>query len=261
MISKREGREVFGEDPAAYDAARPQYPTRVYEILAEKRALGPGVATFEIGPGSGLATRTVLGSGNSPYVAIESDARFAHFLSERHPELTILNSTFEDASLEEAVYDFGFAATSFHWLEEDEALAKVAKLLRPGGVWAAWWHVYGDPRRDDPFREATNEVLGRLAQSPSAGSRGIPFALDVEARIAALKRHLVSAEYELISWTLTLDTAGVRALYATFSEVARLPQAERALVLEQLEAVARTRFGGAAHRNVVTAVYTASLSG
>ena len=36
------GRSVFGGDPAAYDAIRPDYPEAVYAILRERCGLGPG---------------------------------------------------------------------------------------------------------------------------------------------------------------------------------------------------------------------------
>jgi len=49
------------------------------------------------------------------------------------------------------------------------------------------WNVFGDDSRPDSFHEATKAVLNGPS-SPSAGARNIPFALDVEARVAALKR-------------------------------------------------------------------------
>src|SRR5438309_1460157 len=53
-------RRLFGGDPGGYDRARPDYPSRVYEILRARCGLRPGAATLEIGPGSGLATRRLL---------------------------------------------------------------------------------------------------------------------------------------------------------------------------------------------------------
>jgi len=51
----------------------------------------------------------------------------------RDEALTVVSSSFEDAALDEASFDLGVSATAFHWLNEDFALAKVAKLLRPNG--------------------------------------------------------------------------------------------------------------------------------
>ena len=70
--------------------------------------------------------------------------------------------------LQEASFDMGLCATAFHWLDEDLALTKVAKLLRPGDWWAMHWNVFGDSRRADPFHEATKYLFSKVL-SPSAG--------------------------------------------------------------------------------------------
>ncbi|MFG1885967.1 hypothetical protein [Micromonospora sp. NPDC049102] len=49
-------RGSFDEDPDNYQAARPGYPRRVYEVLADY-GLRPGARVLEIGPGTGQVTR------------------------------------------------------------------------------------------------------------------------------------------------------------------------------------------------------------
>lgn len=76
----------------------------------------------------------------APFRAIEPDPRLAAFLRQTvpHSSLQIDQSTFEDADLAPASFDLGIAATSFHWLEQVGALAKVNKTLKAGGWWAMW---------------------------------------------------------------------------------------------------------------------------
>src|SRR5215208_4481156 len=74
---------LFGADPANYHDARPEYPERVYDLLTTRCGLGPGTATLEIGPGTGLATHRLLALGADPLVAVEPDARLAQFLTDR----------------------------------------------------------------------------------------------------------------------------------------------------------------------------------
>lgn len=188
-IDRQAGRRAFGLDPAGYHSSRPDYPAWVYETLCSRCGLTRGAATFEIGAGTGIATRRLLVLGAEPMVAIEPDARLANFLQSNNPDsaLKVIVCTFEDAVLENFTFDLGVCATAFHWIEEDAALAKIARLLRPGGWWAAFWNVFGDHSRPDPFHLATKEMLGEPS-SPSAGERGVPFGLDAEARLAALKR-------------------------------------------------------------------------
>ena len=72
--------------------------------------------------------------------------------------------TFEDAELSDATFDLGISATAFHWLDEAAALAKIARLLKPGGWWAALWNVYGDDAYPDLFTKAA-ALLESLARN------------------------------------------------------------------------------------------------
>ncbi len=37
---------------------------------------------------------------------------------------------------------------------------------RPGGWWASWWIVFGDPARDDPFHDTTQRWLLGVENKP-----------------------------------------------------------------------------------------------
>lgn len=245
VIDRRCGRDAFGADPAAYHAARPAYPVWVFDTLVARCGLAPGTSVFEVGPGTGTATRRLLDFGADPLVAVEPNARLAAYLRCTTPDhaLTVQVEPFEDARLPESTFDLGVSATAFHWLDEDSALRKVARLLRPGGWWAMVWNVFGDDSRPDPFHDATKDLLAG-PHSLAAGARGIPFGLDAEARIEALRRtHAFDAvEHRIERWPLHLDPDEVVALYATYSNVTIRP--DRESVLAHLRRIARDAFGG-----------------
>src|SRR5271156_6674162 len=163
LIHRMFGRQAFGRDPAGYDAARPAYPGWVFDFLRERCGLVPNAATFEIGAGTGTATRRLLELGANPLLAVEPDDRLAAFLRKTIPDkaLKVVVAPFEEAVLQEASFDLGLSAPAFHWLNEDFALTKVAKLLRPGGWWAMLWNVFGDSCRPDPFHEATKSLVNK----------------------------------------------------------------------------------------------------
>jgi SAM-dependent methyltransferase len=260
-LGTEEGRRAFGADVANYDAGRPDYLEWVYERLQGRCGLKPGTRTFEIGPGTGLATAKLLKHGASPLVAIEPDARLAKFLRNKlGGDLQVLNATFEDVRLEQGRFDLGAAATSFHWMEQKGALSKIASALRSGGWWAAWWNVYGDPERADPFHEATKELLRNQPKSPSHYA-GLPhpFALDTSARLADINAvgDFVDAGVEIRKWSITLSAKQVRGLYATFSQFSVLEPGERERLLDGLECIAKEEFAGQVVRNMRTALYTA----
>jgi SAM-dependent methyltransferase len=261
-IDRALGQRVFGTDPAGYDRARPGYPPRVYEILRERCDLRPGTRTFEVGPGTGQATRHLLRLGASPLIAVEPDERLARFLTAAlgaTAGLEVRVAAFEDAGLPGGWFDLGAAATALHWLDPETALRKAAHLLRPGGWWAAWWNVFGDPARRDEFHEATQGLLAPLDGGPSSGPSRRPFALDAEARLADLRAvgEFDDVAGEVIRWEATFDTAQLRALYATFSPIRRLPPAEQQRLLEALGRIADDHFGGRVERPMVTPIYTA----
>lgn len=257
-IDREFGRRAFGLDPRGYHAARPEYPDWVFEILCDRCGLARDTATFEIGAGTGIATRRLLELGANPLIAIEPDDRLATFLHEtipvKAPAVSI--STFEDAVLHEASFDLGVSATAFHWLDEGPALTKVATLLRPGGWWAMFWNEFGDPNRSDPFHEATKTLLAG-PMSPSAGNGQRSFALDADARLAALEHtgSFENLEHRTSEWSLSLDPDQTVALYATYSNINI--REDRGVVLAELYRIAHDEFHGRVTRNMVTSLYIA----
>jgi SAM-dependent methyltransferase len=260
-INRQFGRQAFGGNPASYHNSRPGYPDWVYATLVSRCGLRRDAAVFEIGAGTGTATRRLLELGANPLTAVEPDNRLATFLcSNPDKALKVIVAPFEEAPLEAETFDLGVSATAFHWLDEGPALGKIANLLRPGGWWAAFWNVFGDDSQPDPFHEATKELLGPPA-NPSAGERGIPFALDSVARLAAIER---TGAFDVVEsqtgrWPLVLDANQTVALYATYSNVSVRP--DRAAVLTEIGRIARDVFANRVVRNMITSLYNARRAG
>jgi SAM-dependent methyltransferase len=259
-FARSEGRSVFGPVAASYEDARPDYPERVFDILRERCGLGPSSRVLEIGAGSGKATRRLSEAG-AEVVAVEPSPPLAEVLSAQLSSadgLEIVGAAFEDAHLSPSSFDLVVAATSFHWLNQALALPKIVSILRPGGWLALWWNVFGDPDLPDPFHNATEQILNDLEPSPSEGPGGMPFSLDVRARTSELEESgFENIEYEALRWTLTLDPSETRRLYATYSNIARLPRARREAILDSIEHVGASQFGGRVERQMVTPIYTA----
>ena len=256
-------RRLFGGDPGGYDRGRPDYPSRVYEILTGRCGLRSGVATLEIGPGSGLATRRLLALGADPLVAVETDERLATYLSEQlraegHP-IDLRVEAFEEAALDASSFDLVVSATAFHWLDQAVALAKVGRILKRGGWLANWWNVFGDAFGVDAFHEATKHVMAPLGR-PAANPDGrLPFPLDAEARLADLRAAGVFDEidHEVVPWPARFDPSQIRALYGTFPNVSGLPEPRRSEILDALAAVVESEFCGLVERTFYTSIYIA----
>jgi SAM-dependent methyltransferase len=261
QIDRSEGRRLFGSDPATYDSARPGHAGRVYEVLEERCGLRTGSRVLEIGPGTGQATRRLLDLGADPLVAIEPDPALADYLRDSLGDrVDVRRTTLEDAELDPNWFELGAAASCFHWVEESKGLAKVASSLRPGGWWAMWWTLFGEGRRKDAFMRAVDPLLQDLPSSPSSGwsSKRPAFALDVEARSAALARAgFTAVEHEVAGWPAEWDSAGIRALYSTFSPIRKLDDSSRERLLDEIETIAERDFGGRVRRTLTTSLYTA----
>ena len=64
-------------------------------------------------------------------------------------------------------------------------------------------------------------------------------------------------QHELERWEARWDTTGIRALYGTFSPIARLDEARKTEILDGIAEIAERDFGGRVERTLVTSLYTA----
>ena len=263
-----EPRELFGQDVASYDAGRPGYPHRVYEVLEERAGLAPGCAVVEVGPGTGQATAELLGHG-AEVTAVELSEELAAVLREKlsDRQLSVLVGSFEEVELPPSSFDLVAAATSFHWVPPARGLQRAADVLRPGGSIALWWNYYGDPARPDPFHDALTPVLERLApelldpdRSATGGVGRHPHALDSGAREGEIiaNGRFGRVYHEVIPWTGRHRPGELRALFGSYSPWLALPIDRRRRVLDALEELAVGQFGGLVERPYLTPVYVAS---
>jgi SAM-dependent methyltransferase len=254
---------VFGRDPASYDRARLEYPPRVFEVLTGRCGLRRGTATFEIGPGTGKATRRLLELGANPLTVIEPNRRLADYLTGAVPagenQLQLVLSTFEKARLPRATFDLGVAATSFHWLPQRSSLRKVARLLRSGGWWAEWGNLHGDPSRPDTLHQAMQPLYEELRPSPRRGTEAEPLSSVRLRRIELLSSldlfDRIHGEH--IHWGVPMTTDRIVLLWSTFSDITTLPARKRAWFLQQLRSIVEGQFNGRVVLRGITPLFTA----
>jgi SAM-dependent methyltransferase len=259
-IDRQEGRRLFGLNPQGYEDARPDYPEWIFERLCDLGVLGDGTATLEIGPGTGRATRKLLERGANPLTLIEPDERFVEMLESVTQEFgshcTVSHQSFEASVLPAGHFDLAVAATAFHWIEPLSGLRKIRHVLKRDGATALIWNVLQDLDKEDPFHDATKELLANLAISPSGAPDSIPFALNRDAREAdAAAAGFASVEYFESRWTLVLNPEQIGQLYEGFSHIQRLAPDSRATVLGELRQIAEHQFSGTVERNVTSCLY------
>lgn len=243
------GRHIFGADAAGYASARPHYPESLYAALAAQGALVPGADVFEIGPGTGQASRRLIAADVGSLTLVEPDPVLAGELASLGDPVRVVNAPLEDAGLLANAFDLGVAATSFHWVDAARGLPIVHALLRPGGVWAMWWTVLHDPEAD-LFSRAVLPLLKDAELPPSLrGPEQRHYSLWTDDRLAELRAAgFMRAEHQMHEMTVRMTAAEMRALYATFSMIRRMAPPMRARVLDEIEAVGEQGFGGVIER-------------
>jgi ubiquinone/menaquinone biosynthesis C-methylase UbiE len=140
-----------------YDRARPTPPAELVDLLTQWAGVGsPDVVDL----GAGTGRSTVLWSGRAAsVVAVEPSADMrasAERLVAGRPGFTVVDATAEQTGLPDESADIVTASQVLHWFDADRALPEVARILRPGGVFAAYdsqWPPTIDPEVDAAYVE------------------------------------------------------------------------------------------------------------
>jgi SAM-dependent methyltransferase len=164
----RQVAESFGIDPERYDRARPRYPDA---LVARIVAASPGPDVLDVGCGTGIAARQFRAAG-CRVLGIEPDARMADFARRTGIEVEV--ATFEAWDSAGRAFDAVVAGQAWHWVDPVAGAAQAARVLRPGGRLAAFWHVFEPPQ---DVAEAVAAVYHRVVP-------GSPFNLGARPRQA-----------------------------------------------------------------------------
>jgi SAM-dependent methyltransferase len=149
----RQVAESFGADAERYDRARPHYPGALVDRIV---AASPGPDVLDVGIGTGIAARQFQAAG-CRVLGVDVDARMAGLARQRGLETEV--SAFEAWDPAGRAFDAVIAAQAWHWVDPVAGAAKAARVLRPGGLLAAFWNVMRPP---PDLAEAFAAVYRRL---------------------------------------------------------------------------------------------------
>jgi SAM-dependent methyltransferase len=146
--------ESFGTDPERYDRTRPAYPDAMVERIV---AALPGPDVLNVGCGTGIEARQFRAAG-CRVLGVEPDARMADVA--RRGGIDVEVARFEDWDPAGREYDAVVAGTAWHWVDPVAGAAKAARVLRPGGRLAPFWHVFQLPSTVvDTFAAAYRRIV------------------------------------------------------------------------------------------------------
>src|SRR2546423_5284769 len=151
----------FGPAADLYDQIRPTYPRAALEW-----ALGPGPCrVVDLGAGTGILTRVVQQLGHD-VLPVEPDDAMRARLAQSTPGVTPLAGGAERIPLPDGSVDAVTAGQAYHWFDPEPAHREIARVLKPGGVFAPVWNI-----RDDS--EPWVLALSRIADGAETAGAGV----------------------------------------------------------------------------------------
>jgi SAM-dependent methyltransferase len=190
-----EGVSRFSSVAGEYDAVRPSPPADLLALIAQWAGVArPDVV--DLGAGTGLSA--VVWAGRARHVTAVEPSGGMRRIAERRiagagtrtgvgagTRFTVLATTAEDTGLPDGCADVVTASQAMHWFDPDRALPEIARLLRPGGVLAAYdcdW----PPWIDWETAAAWDDVVSRIEAEQAR--RGIPEAHQGKEHLSRLRR-------------------------------------------------------------------------
>jgi SAM-dependent methyltransferase len=166
------------QDPgfaAMYDATRPPTPPVAIEIILDVSRIQRPQLVLDLGAGTGTSTRpwaaladAVIGIEPNPQMRQEAEAH-----QPTPPNVSYQAGYSHDTGLASTSVDVVTCAQSLDWMEPGPTIAEVARVLRPGGIFAAYnrdimptvlhWEV-------DASLQAFDRAARQIRLPPSAGT-------------------------------------------------------------------------------------------
>jgi len=213
----------FDRAAEEYEAARPDYPIELLDALPV-----PADATvLDLGAGTGKLTR-VLARRYAHVIAVEPLDNMRAILERVVPEAETHPGSAEDIPLPDASVDAVFAAQAFHWFATDHAVAEIARVLKPGGVFA---DVFNDSGGDSTLPPEYSARIEEIFAGPRTGAED-------DERVAVIERgpftelRVDTAPHEQVQ-----DRESVLRFMRSISYIAKLPDDEREATMAELGAL------------------------
>lgn len=213
-----------------YDRGRLSYGPEVAGVLADELGLAAGSRVLDLGAGTGKLSRALVDAGLDA-VAVEPLEDMRTVLAGAIGPERALAGTAEAIPLPDGSVDAVTMADSFHWFDEQPAVAEIRRVLKPGGGVAVLWTAPGWHGEGHRWATELDEMMAGLRKDHpifSGAHRGaeVPFA--EAGGFEAVYNRSVEVERES-------DREAIVAYVASISWVGSQPPAERSALLDRVE--------------------------
>jgi len=163
---------------AGFDANRPSPPHVLADILCLEARVDKPQLVVDLGSGTGLSTRVwadraaeVVGVEPSPEMRERAEAATAA------ESVRFVQAYAQATGLPDGEADIVTCSQALHWMEPEPTFAEAARLLRPGGVFAAYDYDW-PPIVGWEVEAAFEEVLRRVRAGRAPDGRGLRYSKD-----------------------------------------------------------------------------------
>jgi SAM-dependent methyltransferase len=161
---------------AGFDANRPAPPHVLVEILCLEAQVDRPRLVVDLGSGTGLSTRVwadraeeVVGVEASPEMREQAEGATSA------TNVRFVQAYAQATGLPDGEADIVTCSQALHWMEPEPTLAEAARILRPGGVCAAYDYDW-PPIVGWEVEAAFEDVLRRVRAGRAPDGRGMRYA-------------------------------------------------------------------------------------
>jgi SAM-dependent methyltransferase len=203
----------FGNVAETYHRVRPAYSQEVLDRAVSALGLDARACVLDLAAGTGRLTSELV-QRFARVIAVEPDDAMRALIAYGE----VLAGAAEASPLADASVDAVFVGEAFHWFDAADAIAQIARVLRPrcglAVIHTHWWET------EPPVGDAALELL-RGPYERSLGQRKPPWD------DAFAESPFEPLQYERFEEELVVDADELLELYSTTSALAALPHAER----------------------------------
>lgn len=153
----------FAPIAGLYDACRPACPPTALHILCSLVSDRQPGLVVDLGCGTGLSTAAWAGHAKR-VVGVEPCAEMLEVARRKailENGVSFVQAFSDHTGLDDGCADIVTCSQSFHWMNPDTTIPEIARILRPGGVFAAYdcdWPVVCDWRAELAYQTLFRQV-------------------------------------------------------------------------------------------------------
>ena len=140
MPELQEHHQLFSDKSDLYESARPTYPDSIYRFLSEQ--CHDTTRAWDCACGNGQAAIDLANYFNRIEATDVSEQQISH--AKPHPRIHYQVAHAEQTPFADDSFDLITVAQALHWFDFPRFWHEVQRVLKTGGVFAAWGYIWPD---------------------------------------------------------------------------------------------------------------------